>query len=214
MRLVTLLPLAAACFALAGCNFTAQAPTTTATDADTSTQADAPAPAPAEPATTEAASPSTSLTVGAPAPDFSAQAWLAGKEFNYALADARAKGPVVLYFFPAAYTPGCNVEAHQFSKAIDKFAAAGASVIGVTAGNADQLAKFSADNESCAGKFPVAADPGAKIAAQYGVVLEQKPEWSNRTSFVIDREGRIAAVHSDLSPDGHVDAMLAGLKAP
>ena len=84
----------------------------------------------------------------------------------------------------------------------------------MTAGNAHQLAKFSADNERCAGKFPVAADPGAKIAAQYGVVLEKKPEWSNRTSFVIARDGRIAAVHSALEPEGHVDAMLAGLAKP
>lgn len=198
MRRIALLPLGITCFALAACNFTAQAPASTA----------------AEPASADVTSPSTALAVGTMAPDFNAQAWLAGKEFDYKLANARAKGPVVLYFFPAAYTPGCNIEAHQFSQAIDKFAAAGASVIGVTAGNADQLEKFSADNESCAGKFPVAADPGAKIAAEYGVVLDKKPEWSNRTSFVINTDGRIAAVHSDLSPDGHVDAMLAGLKAP
>ncbi len=214
MRRIALLPLAASCLALAACNFTAQAPGATAADADAGTEAATTAPTPAEPASPNATSPSTALAIGAAAPDFTAQAWLAGKEFEYKLADARAKGPVVLYFFPAAYTPGCNIEAHQFSQAIDKFAAAGASVIGVTAGNADQLAKFSADNERCAGKFPVAADPGAKIAAQYGVVLDKKPEWSNRTSFVINADGNIAAVHSDLSPDGHVNAMLAGLKAP
>lgn len=214
MRRTALLPLAATCLALAACTFTAQ-PDAEA-NAAAAAAADAPAatPATSAPASADATSPSTALAVGASAPDFSAQAWLAGKEFDYKLADARAKGPVVLYFFPAAYTPGCNIEAHQFSKAIEKFAAAGASVIGVTAGNADQLAKFSADNERCAGKFPVAADPGAEIAAQYGVVLDKKPEWSNRTSFVINADGRIAAVHSDLSPDGHVDAMLAGLKAP
>lgn len=213
MRRTTLASLTLTCLALAGCNFTAQAPATSA-DAAPAAEAPAAAPAPAAASASAATSPSTALAVGATAPDFSAQAWLAGKAFDYKLAEARAKGPVVLYFFPAAYTPGCNIEAHQFSKAIDKFAAAGASVIGVTAGNADQLAKFSADNERCAGKFPVAADPGAKIAAQYGVVLDKKPEWSNRTSFVINADGRIAAVHSDLSPDGHVDAMLAGLKAP
>lgn len=208
MRRIALLPLGITCFALAACNFTAQAPASTAAEPASATPA-TPAPVPAD-----VTSPSTALAVGTMAPDFNAQAWLAGKEFDYKLADARAKGPVVLYFFPAAYTPGCNIEAHQFSQAIDEFAAAGASVIGVTAGNADQLEKFSADNESCAGKFPVAADPGAKIAAEYGVVLDKKPEWSNRTSFVINTDGRIAAVHSDLSPDGHVDAMLAGLKAP
>lgn len=219
MPRTALLPLAAACIALAACSPAAQPEAGASETASESASAAASTPAPAASAQDSAApagaaSPSTALAVGAAAPDFNAQAWLAGKEFDYKLAEARAKGPVVLYFFPAAYTPGCNIEAHQFSQAIDKFTAAGASVIGVTAGNADQLAKFSADNERCAGKFPVAADPGAKIAAQYGVVMAKKPELSNRTSFVIDRGGRIAAVHSDLSPEGHVDAMLAGLKAP
>lgn len=212
MRRTALLPLAVSCIALAACNFTAQAPGAAAANANPAAEASTSKPAAAKPANTDA-SPSTALRVGAAAPDFSAQAWLGGNEFDYKLADALAKGPVVLYFFPAAYTPGCNIEAHQFSQAIDKFAAAGASVIGVTSGNADQLAQFSADNERCAGKFPVAADPGAKIAAEYGVVLEKKPEWSNRTSFVIGRDGRVIAVHSDLSPEGHVDAMLGGLGA-
>ena len=207
MRRLALLPLAASCLVLAACTFTAQP------DAAAGTKAASNTAAPAADSAPKAAPAHTALRAGASAPDFSAQAWLGGKAFDYKLADALAKGPVVLYFFPAAYTPGCNIEAHQFSQAIDKFAAAGASVIGVTAGNADQLAKFSADNERCAGKFPVAADPGAKIAAQYGVVLEKKPEWSNRTSFVIGRDGRVIAVHSDLSPEGHVDAMLAGLGA-
>ena len=212
MRRTALLPLAVSCIALAACNFTAQAPGAAAANANPAAAASTSKPAAAKPASTDA-SPSTALTVGAAAPDFNAQAWLGGNEFDYKLADALAKGPVVLYFFPAAYTPGCNIEAHQFSQAIDKFAAAGASVIGATSGNADQLAQFSADNERCAGKFTVAADPGAKIAAEYGVVLEKKPEWSNRTSFVIGRDGRVIAVHSDLSPEGHVDAMLAGLGA-
>ena len=212
MHRAVLLPLSVVCLALAGCSSGAQPGDAVAAQP----KAEAPVAAPAPNAATgaETTSPTTALSVGAKAPDFSAQAWLAGKEFQYTLADALAKGPVVLYFFPAAYTPGCNIEAHQFSQATDKFAAAGASVIGVTAGNADQLAKFSADNERCAGKFPVAADPGAKIAAQYGVVLDKKPEWSNRTSFVIDRDGRITTVHADLAPEGHVAAMLAGLGAP
>ena len=153
------------------------------------------------------------LKIGAKAPDFNAPAYLAGEQFTYDLGDALKRGPVVLYFFPAANTPGCNVEAALFSQAIDRFKAAGASVIGVTAGNLDTLATFSANTETCAGKFPVAADPGAKIAAEYGVVLDKKPEWSNRTSFVINRDGRIVAVHSDLSPEGHVEAMLAGVKS-
>lgn len=212
MRNAAFLPMTIICLTLCACTFSAQPNAAAAANQAADTPVESAAAGIAS-ATSDATSPSTALAVNAVAPDFSAQAWLAGKAFDYNLADALAKGPVVLYFFPAAYTPGCNIEAHQFSQAIDKFVAAGASVIGVTAGNADQLAKFSADNERCAGKFPVAADPGAKIAAEYGVVLEKKPEWSNRTSFVIGRDGRVIAVHSDLSPEGHVDAMLAGLQA-
>ena len=89
------------------------------------------------------------LEVGAKAPDFTAPAYLAGEPFTFRLADALAKGPVVVYFFPAAHTPGCNIEAHLFSEAIDEFKAQGASVIGVTAGNTDQLADFSKETEHC-----------------------------------------------------------------
>jgi peroxiredoxin len=148
------------------------------------------------------------LEVGAKAPDFTAPAYLAGEPFTFRLADALAKGPVVVYFFPAAHTPGCNIEAHLFSEAIDQFKAHGASVIGVTAGNTDQLADFSKETEHCGGKFPVAADAGAKIAAEYDAVLAKKPEWSDRTSYAVAQDGRIVAVHSDLSPDRHVKDML------
>ena len=142
-------------------------------------------------ATAALASPSfAALKVGAQAPDFTAPAYLAGKPFTFKLADALKKGPVVVYFFPAAHTSGCNLEAHLFSEAIDKFKAQHATVIGVTAGNVDQLADFSKETEHCGGKFPVAADPGAKIAEQYDAVLEQKPEWSDRTSYVIAPSGR------------------------
>jgi peroxiredoxin len=89
------------------------------------------------------------LKVGAKAPDFTAQAWLAGKPFTFDLSDALKKGPVVVYFFPAAHTSGCNVEAHLFSEAIDKFKAQHATVIGVTAGNTDELAEFSKETEHC-----------------------------------------------------------------
>src|SRR5689334_25028865 len=107
------------------------------------------------------------LKVGDTAPDFSAPAYLAGKPFTYALADALKKGPVVVYFFPAAHTAGCNIEAHLFADSIDKFHAQGATVIGVTAGNVEQLAAFSTETEHCSGKFPVAADPNAAIAKTY-----------------------------------------------
>jgi peroxiredoxin len=153
------------------------------------------------------------LEAGAAAPDFSAQAYLAGAPFTFKLADALKKGPVVVYFFPAAHTPGCNLEARQFSQAIDQFKAQGASVIGVTAGNVDELAAFSKETEHCGGKFPVAADPGAKIAKRYDATLAVKPEWSNRTSYVITPAGTIAHAYSDLKPNEHVKEMLEAVKA-
>lgn len=153
------------------------------------------------------------LKVGARAPDFKAQAYLAGKPFTFDLATARRQGPVVVYFFPAAHTPGCNLEAHLFSEAIDGFKARGATVIGLSAGNVDQLADFSRETEHCGGRFPVAADPGAKIARRYDATLALKPGWSNRTSYVVGRDGRIVAVHSDLNPNKHVQAMLDAVSA-
>ncbi|MFL6591247.1 MAG: peroxiredoxin [Luteimonas sp.] len=160
------------------------------------------------------ASPSfAALNVGTHAPDFTAPAYLAGKPFSFSLADALKKGPVVVYFFPAAHTSGCNIEAHLFSQAIDKFKAQHATVIGVTAGNVDQLADFSKETEHCGGKFAVAADPGAKIAKQYDAVLAQKPEWSNRTSYVISSSGNIVHVYSNLDPNKHVDDTLAAVSA-
>jgi peroxiredoxin len=153
------------------------------------------------------------LNVGTQAPDFTASAYLAGKPFTFSLADALKKGPVVLYFFPAAHTSGCNVEAHLFSQVIKKFKAQHASVIGVTAGNVDQLADFSKETKYCSGKFPVAADPGAKIAGQYDAILAQKPEWSNRTSYVIAPSGSIVHVYSNLDPNQHVKETLDAVKA-
>jgi len=107
------------------------------------------------------------LKEGTQAPNFSAPAYLAGKPFTFKLADALKNGPVVVYFFPAPHTSGCNVEAHLFSEAIDQFKALHATVIGVTAGNLDQLADFSKETEHCGGKFPVAADKGAVIASTW-----------------------------------------------
>lgn len=153
------------------------------------------------------------LKPGDRAPAFTAPAYLAGEPFTFELADALDKGPVVVYFFPAANTPGCNLEASLFSQAIDKFKGHGATVIGVTAGNVDELAEFSSDTKTCGGKFPVAADPGAKIAAEYDAILDKKPEWSSRTSYMIAPDGTISAVHSDLNPSRHVREMLAAAAA-
>ena len=153
------------------------------------------------------------LKAGEKAPDFTAPAYLAGQPFTYKLADALKKGPVVVYFFPAAHTSGCNLEAHLFSDAIDQFKAAHATVIGVTAGKLDELAAFSAETEHCGGKFPVASDPGAKIAKSYDSTLLAKPDWSSRTSYVIAQNGQIAHVYSNLNPNDHVKETLDAVKA-
>ncbi|MFT4177913.1 MAG: peroxiredoxin [Thermomonas sp.] len=148
------------------------------------------------------------LKTGAAAPMFTAPAWLAGKQIRFDLAQALKRGPVVLYFFPAAHTPGCNVEASLFSQAIDKFKAQGATVIGITAGNLDSLAKFSMETEHCSGKFAVAADEGAKIAKSFDATLALKPNLSSRTSYVIAQDGRIAFVHDAMNPNLHVRETL------
>jgi peroxiredoxin len=153
------------------------------------------------------------LKPGAKAPDFTAPAYLAGQPFTYKLADALKKGPVVVYFFPAAHTSGCNLEAHLFSDAIDQFKAQHATVIGVTAGKVDELAAFSTETEHCGGKFPVAADPGAKIAKSYDSTLAAKPDWSSRTSYVIAQNGEIVHVYSNLNPNDHVTETLNAVKA-
>lgn len=153
------------------------------------------------------------LKEGSQAPDFTAPAFLAGKPFTFKLADALKKGPVVVYFFPAPHTSGCNVEAHLFSEAIPQFKAEHATVIGVTAGNLDQLADFSKETEHCGGKFPVAADTGAKIAKEYDALLLMRPGWSDRTSYVIAPSGKITFVYSSLSPNKHVQKTLDAVKA-
>src|SRR5580692_8015835 len=109
------------------------------------------------------------LKIGDHAPDFSARASLAGKEFTFSLEDALKTGPVVVYFYPSAYTKGCDLEAHTFAQQKDKFDAAGATIIGVSADSITRLDAFSADPDYCAGKFPVASDEDHKIAASYNL---------------------------------------------
>jgi len=157
------------------------------------------------------------IKVGAKAPDFTAPAYLAGQPFTYKLADTLKKGPVVLFFFPAAHTKGCNIEAKKFSDAADDFKALGASVVGVTAGKVSELADFSKETEHCGGKFPVAADAGVKIARSYDVVLAGMKigdsEISNRTSFVIAPDGSVLHVFSAMAPDEHVTETMGAVKA-
>jgi peroxiredoxin Q/BCP len=149
------------------------------------------------------------LPVGAAAPDFTTMGAKGGKTFQFSLAEALKKGPVVLYFFPAAFTSGCTVEAHEFAEASDNFAKAGATLIGVAADPIDKLAKFSV--EECRNKFAVAVASPAMISG-YDVKLPLLGR-SNRTSFVIARTGRIAFAYSAMSPEGHVSGTLAAVRA-
>lgn len=153
------------------------------------------------------------LKAGDKAPDFTAPGFQAGKSLTFSLAQARKKGPVVLYFFPAADTKGCNLEAKMFADAMADFKAQGATVIGVTAGNLEKLQQISADTDKCSGKFPVAADPGAKIAKTYDALLPAKPGWSDRTSYVIAQNGEIVHAYSKLDPSQHVSETLDAVKA-
>ena len=146
------------------------------------------------------------LAVGAVAPTFTTDAAVGGEAFKFDLAAALKKGPVVLYFYPQAFTTGCTIEAHQFAEATDKFKALGATVIGISNDNIDTLKKFSV--EECRNKFAVAADEGAKMIKAYDVNLVVMPGMADRVSFLIGRDGKIAAVHSAMDPSGHVDAML------
>jgi len=156
---------------------------------------------------------SAALKPGTIAPDFSAPAYLDGKPFTFKLSEALKKGPVVVYFFPAAHTEGCNIEAHLFSQAMDRFQALHATVIGVTAGHIDELANFSRETDHCGGKFAVAADEGAKIAKQYDATLFLRPGWSNRTSYVISPKRVITFEYSSLHPDEHVKNTLTAVRA-
>src|ERR1700761_6530465 len=150
------------------------------------------------------------LKVGASAPAFTTQATLAGKPFKFSLADALKNGPVVLYFYPAAFTKGCTVEAHEFAEATDKFKALGATVIGVSHDNIDTLNKFSVSE--CRNKFAVAADADQKITKDYDAILAIKPEYANRTSYVIAPNGKIIYEYTALDPDKHVENTMAAVE--
>jgi peroxiredoxin len=150
------------------------------------------------------------LATGAKAPDFTAPASIDGKEFTYKLADALKKGPVVVYFYPKAFTKGCSLEAHEFAEATDQFKAMGATVIGVSRDDIATLDKFS--TQVCQSKFPVASDKDGGIVKAYDVSLPVVA-MSNRTSFVIAPDGKIAYVYSDLNAEKHVENALAAVKA-
>jgi peroxiredoxin len=165
------------------------------------------------------------LKVGEKAPDFSARGSMGGKEFDFSLEAALKKGPVVVYFFPSAYTKGCDLEAHTFSQEKDKFDAAGASIIGVSADSIARLNRFAADPDFCAGKFPVASDADKKIATSYNLATNPAKagmtdvkgdaidhDFIERVTFVIGKDHKIIAAFSSkddgISPDQHVAKSL------
>jgi thioredoxin-dependent peroxiredoxin len=165
------------------------------------------------------------LKVGDKAPDFSADASLAGKQFRFALKDALRKGPAVVYFYPSAFTKGCDIEAHTFAEEKEKFDAAKATIIGVSADDIKRLNDFSADPNYCAGKFPVASDTNRHIATSYNLVVSDgKPgakdvrgvdinhDFIERVTYVIGKDHKVVATLSSkddhLSPEQHVERAL------
>jgi peroxiredoxin len=165
------------------------------------------------------------LQAGDPAPKFTAQASLGGKDFAYSLKDALAKGPVVVYFYPSAYTSGCNVQAHTFAVNKDKFTAAGATIIGVSLDSIKRLNDFSADPNYCAGKFPTASDADGSIAKSYGLAVKEGPPglkdtrgveighaFTERTTFIVTPDGKIADTIGGLAPDKNVEQALEAVQ--
>jgi peroxiredoxin len=165
------------------------------------------------------------LQVNQPAPDFSAQASLAGKAFTFSLAQALKKGPVVVYFYPSAFTGGCNIQAHTFAVESDKFAAAGASIIGVSLDSITRLNAFSADPDYCAGKIPVASDADGSIAKSYDLSVREAVSghkdtrgveidhgFAERTTFIVTPDGKIAATIGGLAPADNVAKALEAVQ--
>ena len=150
------------------------------------------------------------LRAGARAPDFTTTGALAGKPFRLRLSEQLRNGPVVLYFYPKAFTEGCTMEARAFSEAAVQFRRAGARVIGMSADDQPTLARFSV--EGCRNAFPVATASPGTIAA-YDVPLAQRPGLTNRTSYVIAPDGRIIYAYSDLNWNNHVGNTLAAVRA-
>jgi len=165
------------------------------------------------------------LKEGDAAPDFKTNASLAGKAFKYSLHDSLKQGPVVVYFYPSAYTGGCNIQAHEFAENIDKFSAAGATVIGVSLDSIARLNDFSADPKYCAGKLPVASDADGKIAKSYDLVVRDAAAgkkdtrgvdidhgFAERTTFIVAPSGKIAATIGGVAPAENVRQTLAAVQ--
>ena len=168
-----------------------------------------------------AASANAALKAGDTAPEFTAQASFAGKSFTYSLKDALKKGPVVVYFYPSAFTGGCNLQAHTFAENKEKFDAAGASIIGVSLDSIKRLNDFSADPNYCAGKIAVASDADSKIAKSFdlkigaanaaakdtrGITIDHG--FAERTTFIVMPDGKIADVIGNMTPVENVEKAL------
>jgi peroxiredoxin len=151
------------------------------------------------------------LDIGERAPEFTTQAALAGSVFSFSLAESLQKGPVVLYFFPAAFSEGCSVEAHSFAEAIDEFKALGASVVGVSGDDIETLSKFSV--QACQSRFPVASDPTQVVMKSFDAVMQTRPEYANRVSYVIAPDGSIVYHYMSLNPTKHVEKTLGALRS-
>lgn len=150
------------------------------------------------------------LKAGDVAPGFSTQASFAGKEFTYTLADSLKQGPVVMYFYPAAFTKGCTIEARMFAEAVPEYKTLGATVVGVSNDKIETLNKFSVSE--CSSKFAVAADTDKKIMKSYDSVLLQMSNYASRTSYVISPAGRIIYAYTDMDPAMHVANTMAALR--
>lgn len=151
------------------------------------------------------------LDIGESAPKFTAQAALGGNILKYSLADELSKGPVVLYFFPSAFSAGCSMEAHDFAEALDDYKALGATVIGISRDDIETQKKFSI--QECRGKFPVASDADQSIMKAYDSVLFFRSDYANRVSYVIAPNGKIIYQYSSLNPVKHVTNTLTALKS-
>jgi peroxiredoxin len=151
------------------------------------------------------------LDIGENAPKFTVTAALGGKTFRYSLAEALAKGPVVVYFFPAADSNDCSIEAHAFAEATDKFAALGATVIGISADDIGTLTRFSV--KSCQSRFPVASDESKAVIQSYDALMQTRPDFANRLSYVIAPDGKVAYYYQNLNPDKHVERTLRAVEA-
>jgi thioredoxin-dependent peroxiredoxin len=150
------------------------------------------------------------LEVGALAPEFTLQAVKGGDVYRFSLREALAEGPVVLYFFPAAFSEGCSIEAHTFAESIEGFRSAGATVLGVSSDDIATLTNFS--KQACQGKFPVASDSNQHVIKSYDAVMQTRPEYATRVSFVIAQDRRIAYTYKNLEPTKHVARTLDAVR--